>query len=241
MYLLGVNLYVGSLFPFFVMGIYCWLWFIRVYLRLEIVKMTRADVFEKFCKSHFIEGYLPLLFWWGRRYLLLLFIWCGWVWLSDQYGELRLWSDVWFLGGVLALSCFDKEYRLLPDPIVFILLWSGVVFSLLGITPLSLEVSIYGVVVAYLVMWGIYLLGWFCYRQEAIGRGDLKFAAAIGAWIGGERILYFLFVSAILGCLWGLFLYVRNPKELKRGVPFGPSLGFSGIIFYFIARFIMTY
>lgn len=100
--------------------------------------------------------------------------------------------------------------------------------------------------------------GYIYYQHEAIGRGDIKFVAALGAWVGLSQLLPFLLVSSILGIIvfglvWCYQMLVcrknerskcdkaRDPMlresiKRERMMPFGPSLGISGIIFYLIVR-----
>ena len=150
------------------------------------------------------------------------------------------WVDGFFLLLMLPLMAFDGRYQLLPDPLVYPLLWSGILCALLDLSILTIELSVWGVVVAYGVMLMLYIGGYIRYRHEAMGRGDLKFAAAIGAWLGLDWVIMHLFLSAVMALLWIILIYGFNRKSPRKTIPFGPFLGISGIILYFITRFIMV-
>jgi leader peptidase (prepilin peptidase)/N-methyltransferase len=68
---------------------------------------------------------------------------------------------------------------------------------------------------------------------EAIGFGDVKFIAAIGAFLGWQAVLFALCVGSIIGCaaaLAGIFL--ARDKTGAR-VPFGPFLALGATIWLF--------
>lgn len=60
--------------------------------------------------------------------------------------------------------------------------------------------------------------------REAMGFGDVKFLAAIGAFVGWKGVVFTLFAASILGCAAGLAgLFLARDKAGAR-LPFGPFL-----------------
>ena len=60
--------------------------------------------------------------------------------------------------------------------------------------------------------------------REAMGFGDVKFIAAIGAFLGWQAVLFTIFASSVIGCLAGLAgLFLAKDRSGAR-IPFGPFL-----------------
>lgn len=134
---------------------------------------------------------------------------------------------------VASLILFDARYYLLPDPLNYLLLWSGVAGALLGISVISLEESIIAVIVVYLLLFGIRLSYQWMGKKDALGLGDLKLSAALAAWCGLEGIFSVLLFATLLALLYIALKQIRQRVRV-RVIPFGPFLGISGIIHYLI-------
>ena len=69
--------------------------------------------------------------------------------------------------------------------------------------------------------------------REAMGRGDLKFLAAIGAFLGWRAVLFSLFAGSLLGSVIGLITLVVGKRVWSAKLPFGPYLAFGAINWMF--------
>jgi leader peptidase (prepilin peptidase)/N-methyltransferase len=69
--------------------------------------------------------------------------------------------------------------------------------------------------------------------REAMGRGDLKFLAAIGAFLGWRAVLFSIFAGSLLGSLIGLLTLILGKRVWSAKLPFGPYLAFGAIIWMF--------
>jgi leader peptidase (prepilin peptidase)/N-methyltransferase len=69
--------------------------------------------------------------------------------------------------------------------------------------------------------------------REAMGRGDLKFLAAIGAFAGWRAVLFSIFAGSILGSVVGLFSLVVGKRVWSAKLPFGPYLAVGALIWIF--------
>jgi len=70
--------------------------------------------------------------------------------------------------------------------------------------------------------------------REAMGRGDLKFLAAIGAFLGWRAVLFSLFAGSLLGSVVGLVTLVFGKRVWSAKLPFGPYLAFGALIWMFL-------
>jgi len=69
--------------------------------------------------------------------------------------------------------------------------------------------------------------------REAMGRGDLKFLAAIGGFLGWRAVLFSLFAGSLLGSIVGLIALVVGKRVWSAKLPFGPYLAFGALTWIF--------
>ncbi|HEY2142869.1 MAG TPA: prepilin peptidase, partial [Candidatus Udaeobacter sp.] len=77
--------------------------------------------------------------------------------------------------------------------------------------------------------------------REAMGRGDLKFLAAIGAFLGWRAVLFSLFAGSLLGSVIGLITLVVGKPVWSAKLPFGPYLAFGAITWMFFGGFFLRW
>lgn len=68
-------------------------------------------------------------------------------------------------------------------------------------------------------------------KKEAMGGGDVKLLAMIGAFLGWKAVLWTIFVSSFLGSIVGIVLRLSRGDER---IPFGPYLGAAACLYLFI-------
>jgi leader peptidase (prepilin peptidase)/N-methyltransferase len=69
--------------------------------------------------------------------------------------------------------------------------------------------------------------------REAMGRGDLKFLAAIGAFLGWRAVLCSIFAGSLAGSVVGLTSMLLGRREWSAKIPFGPYLALGALIWMF--------
>jgi leader peptidase (prepilin peptidase)/N-methyltransferase len=69
--------------------------------------------------------------------------------------------------------------------------------------------------------------------REAMGRGDLKFLAAIGAFTGWRAVLFSIFAGSVLGSFVGLLTLIMGKRVWSAKLPFGPYLAAGALIWIF--------
>jgi len=77
--------------------------------------------------------------------------------------------------------------------------------------------------------------------REAMGRGDLKFLAAIGAFLGWRAVLFSVFAGSLLGSLVGLATLLIGRRVWSAKLPFGPYLAFGGLLWMFFGRSLLSW
>jgi leader peptidase (prepilin peptidase)/N-methyltransferase len=75
--------------------------------------------------------------------------------------------------------------------------------------------------------------------REAMGRGDLKFLAAIGAFLGWRAVLFSLFAGSLLGSVIGLVTLVVGKPVWSAKLPFGPYLAFGALTWIFFGEVLL--
>jgi leader peptidase (prepilin peptidase)/N-methyltransferase len=69
--------------------------------------------------------------------------------------------------------------------------------------------------------------------REAMGRGDLKFLACIGAFLGWRGVLFSLFGGSLVGSFVGLLTLLLGKRVWSAKLPFGPYLALGAMIWMF--------
>ena len=135
--------------------------------------------------------------------------------LRHGFGWQALSSGLFFTL-LLGIALTDARKYIIPDEFT----WGGLVIGLAlafapgGISPLQ---SALGAVLGFAILWVIAVLGEAVFRKPAMGGGDIKMMAMVGAFLGPPGVLLTIFLGALFGSL------IFGPISLKTGklVPFG--------------------
>ena len=69
--------------------------------------------------------------------------------------------------------------------------------------------------------------------EEAMGYGDVKFAAAIGAFLGWQAAAFSLVAGSVFGCLAALPAMAARRRGMLARIPFGPFLSLGAALWVF--------
>ncbi len=69
--------------------------------------------------------------------------------------------------------------------------------------------------------------------REAMGLGDVKFMAAIGAFLGWPAVLYSLALSSVIGSVVGVTLIILRKRHWSARMPYGPYIAVAAVIWIF--------
>ena len=106
-----------------------------------------------------------------------------------------LWLQV-FIYALVAITFIDLEHFFIPDEISLpgIVLGIGGAFLLPQVDGVTMLI---GAAVGAGFMLAIFGLGWLIFRREAMGLGDAKLMALIGAFLGWKPLAFVVFASAV--------------------------------------------
>jgi leader peptidase (prepilin peptidase)/N-methyltransferase len=77
--------------------------------------------------------------------------------------------------------------------------------------------------------------------REAMGLGDVKFMAAIGAFLGWQAVIFSLVVSSLMGALVGMALIVTRKRALGSRLPYGPYIALAAAVWVFAGRDLLAW
>lgn len=134
-----------------------------------------------------------------------------------------------FLTILLGIALTDAEHYIIPDEFSLGGLVLGALLAFLpgGITPLEAGI---GAVVGFGVLWLVAVLGEAAFRKPAMGGGDIKMMAMIGAFLGWGGALLTIFLGALVGTL----VFVPIAWKTDRLVPFGLFLALGAAIAFYL-------
>jgi leader peptidase (prepilin peptidase)/N-methyltransferase len=75
--------------------------------------------------------------------------------------------------------------------------------------------------------------------REAMGLGDVKFMAAIGAFLGWQAVIFSLMVSSIIGSFVGVALILMGKREWSSRLPYGPYIALAAVIWMFSGKHLL--
>lgn len=181
-----------------------------------------------------VEGMAGILF-------IVTFWAFGWSWQTVGY-----WA---FLSWLLALSLIDLDTMTLPNPLTQSGLAIGLVFqALLGFSISAslagaLTQLMHGVLGAVVGLWlldVIAIVGSMLLGQAAMGAGDAKLAAMMGAWLGWKYLLLAGFLACTIGAFAGGGAIWLGWIDRRQPMPFGPFLAIGAAIVVFLGNTILS-
>jgi leader peptidase (prepilin peptidase)/N-methyltransferase len=143
-----------------------------------------------------------------------------------------------FLSWLLALALIDFDTMTLPNSLTQSGLILGLAFqTLLGWQENQSLVYLFSAIAsAVLGVWlfdSIRWVGSIVLGQQAMGGGDAKLAAMIGAWLGWQALLVTAFLACIIGAMIGMGSIFVGKMGRKQAMPFGPFLALGALMSVF--------
>jgi leader peptidase (prepilin peptidase) / N-methyltransferase len=131
------------------------------------------------------------------------------------------------LAALFAITMIDLERYIIPDVISLPGILAGFLANL-ATQRVSWQESLLGIIVGAGALIVIVVVGSWWEAQEAMGMGDPKLAAMLGAFLGWKVLLFSLFVAAAAGGILAAVLMGSGLRKRKDPIPFGPFLAAGG-------------
>lgn len=138
-----------------------------------------------------------------------------------------------FLGFMVAITFIDLDHQIILDGMLALLAVCG-----LGLQLWTGAVGIVNMLIGAGAGGGLLLLLAILSRG-GMGGGDVKFAAALGFWLGWPGILLGLFIGFVLGGVISLLLLASGLRGRKDFIPFGPFIAIGAWIALLYGRKIL--
>lgn len=203
---------------------------LRIYENVPILGWLRLRGRCANCQAPISARY-PLLEAGCGVVFVLIFVLFGATWQTLGY-----WA---FFGWLLALALIDLDTMTLPNSLTQSGLSVGLGFQaiagLMATSTLSgslqqLMVGVIGAVVGIWLVELISLAGTIALGQTAMGGGDAKLAAMMGAWLGWQLLLLAGFLACLLGAVGGGLALATGVISRRQAFPFGPFLALGGLV-----------
>lgn len=145
-----------------------------------------------------------------------------------------------FFSWLLALSLIDVDTMTLPNPLTQSGLIVGLGFQLArcfweaptfaaGVNSYLMP-AIFGAVLGIWLLDTIALVGSMVFGQTAMGGGDAKLMAMMGAWLGWKVMLLAGFLACTMGAFLGGGAIAIGLLDRRQPMPFGPFLAIGAAI-----------
>jgi len=140
-----------------------------------------------------------------------------------------------FVTGLLVLTLVDLEHQLLPDAITLPGTALGLAASFLPGSPVRPPEAALTAAGGWLAC-ALVAFTWKRLRHiDALGQGDWKMTAMLGAFLGWERLLLNVLVASTSGALVGILAVLFRRGGMQSKLPLGTFLGVSGMVVVFFA------
>jgi len=141
-----------------------------------------------------------------------------------------------FVGALIAISFIDFDHKIIPNKISLPGIAVGIIASFLLPLPATL-IHWYGAFLGAIAGGGVILLvgylGAKIFKKEAMGLGDVKLMAMIGAFLGWKMALITIFFGSVVGAVVGIVIKLITGKDY---IPFGPFLSIGALTALFFGQ-----
>lgn len=162
-------------------------------------------------------------------------LWAGMAWYHGL--SLEALTGALFGTLLLGIALTDAREYIIPNEFTLGGLAIGLVLSAAGGLGAVLA-ALAGAAVGFGLLWIVGVAGKWAFKEEAMGGGDIKMMAMVGAFVGWQGVLLTIFLGALAGTAIFLPLTLIGRKKL---VPFGVFLAIGAAVTYVIGPSIVEW
>jgi len=136
-----------------------------------------------------------------------------------------------FVSILISVSIIDIKSYFIPDSLTFSLILLGMISAFFS--NINLESAFIGAGAYAFFFIIIYGYGEYIFKKEAMGFGDIKLGAGVGAYIGYTtfyNFYIFLTIAFVAGAIISVLLIILKIRKREELVPFGPYIALSAFI-----------
>ena len=144
------------------------------------------------------------------------------------------------VSGLIVATFVDFEIQEIPDEVSIGGLAIGLILAVAFPSILSETTRLNGFLNSFLgalagggMIYAMGILGEFAFKREAMGGGDVKLLAMIGAFIGWKLVVLTFFMAPLFGGVVGIILKIRYGRDI---IPYGPYLSLAAICSIFFGE-----
>lgn len=161
-----------------------------------------------------------------------------WVFMGWRLGlALEALSGALFLTILLGIAMTDAREYIIPDEFTIGGTILGLLFAAAAGGP-ALLAALIGAAVGFGLLWLVGVGGTWLFKEEAMGGGDIKMMAMVGAFLGWQGVLLTIFMGALSGTLIFLPLKLMGRNKL---VPFGIFLALGAAVTYLVGPAVIAW
>ena len=140
---------------------------------------------------------------------------------------LYMFGDLWIMAAIFLLvlmTVTDFEQYMLFDAMTLPLALLG------GFYVWQMNLNFQAHIAAALIGGGIFLL-LAVLSKGSLGGGDVKLIAALGLWLGAEKLISVVIIGTIIGGLVALLMILTKKKDHSSYFAYGPYFALTAIYF----------
>ena len=187
----------------------------------------------RFCQTP-ISWQYPLVEYFTGFLFLFIFLKYTQGWFLSPM-QIAFWGtfflrDLIFILFLIVLFVYDLKYFFILDRFTI----PGIVIALSF--NVFLGFSFFSLLSGLVVLSGFFLLQFLFSKGTWVGGGDIRMGALMGSMLGLEQSLVALFLSYLIGALFGIALLLTKKATRKTQIPFGTFLAIGTFLVLFFGN-----